>query len=153
MQSSSPPSTLEAHLGYWLRMVSNGVSLSFARKVEREGVTVAEWVFLRALYDAGGVAPSQLAERMAMTKGAISKLSDRLLEKSLIERHANPDDRRAHTLVLNRDGRALVPRLAALADENDEEFFGALASAERRRLEQLLRKIVNERELTSVPVD
>jgi DNA-binding MarR family transcriptional regulator len=134
-------------------MVSNGVSLGFARKVEREGVTVAEWVFLRALYDAGGVAPSQLAERMAMTKGAISKLADRLLEKSLIERRANPDDRRAHTLALNREGRALVPRLAALADENDEEFFGALASDERRRLEQLLRKIVKERELASVPVD
>jgi len=134
-------------------MVSNGVSLSFARKVEREGVTVAEWVFLRALYDAGGVAPSQLADRMAMTKGAISKLSDRLLEKSLIERCANPDDRRAHTLALNREGRALVPRLAALADENDEEFFGALASNERRRLELLLRKIVRERELTRVPVD
>lgn len=153
MRSNSSPSTLEAHLGYWLRMVSNGVSLRFARKVEREGVTVAEWVFLRVLYDAGAVAPSQLAGRMAMTKGAISKLADRLLEKSLIERRANPDDRRAHTLALNREGWALVPRLAALADENDEEFFGALASDERRQLKQLLQKIVKEHELTSVPVD
>ncbi len=153
MLSSSSPSTLEAHLGYWLRMVSNGVSLSFARKVECEGVTVAEWVFLRALYDTGSVAPSQLADRMAMTKGAISKLADRLLEKSLIERRANPADRRAHTLALNRESRELVPRLAALADENDEEFFGALAPDERQRFEQLLRKIAEERELTSVPVD
>jgi DNA-binding MarR family transcriptional regulator len=133
--------------------VSNAVSHSFARKVEREGVTVAEWVFLRALYEAGRVAPSQLAEGMAMTKGAISKLADRLLEKSLIERRANPDDKRAHTLALNQEGRALVPRLAALADKNDEEFFGALTSDERRRLAQLLRKIVKERDLTNVPVD
>lgn len=150
---SNPPSTLDTHLGYWLRVVSNAVSQSFARKVEREGVTVAEWVFLRALYDAGSVAPSQLAEAMAMTKGAISKLADRLLEKALIERRANPDDRRAHTLALNRAGRALVPRLAALADENDEEFFETLASDERRRLAQLLRKIVKEHALTIVPVD
>jgi DNA-binding MarR family transcriptional regulator len=134
-------------------MVSNAVSQSFARKVDREGVTVAEWVFLRALYDAGQVAPSRLAEGMGMTKGAISKLADRLLEKSLIERRANPGDKRAHTLALSRAGRKLVPRLAALADENDEEFFGALASDERRRLEQLLRKIVKARELTDVPVD
>ncbi|MFT3732147.1 MAG: MarR family transcriptional regulator [Hyphomicrobium sp.] len=133
--------------------MSNTVSQSFARKVEREGVTVAEWVFLRALYDGGHVAPSQLAEGMAMTKGAISKLSDRLLEKSLIERRDNPDDKRAHTLALNQKGRALVPRLAALADENDEEFFSALTLDERRRLAQILRKIVNERELTNVPLD
>lgn len=153
MPSNSSPSTLDSHLGYRLRMVSNAVSQSFARKVEREGVTVAEWVFLRALYDAGRVAPSQLAEGMTMTKGAISKLADRLLEKSLIERRANPDDKRAHTLALNEKGRALVPRLAALADKNDEEFFGTLTSDERRRLMQLLGKIIEERELTNVPVD
>jgi DNA-binding MarR family transcriptional regulator len=153
MRSNSSPSALDAHLGYWLRIVSNAVSQSFARQVEGQGVTVAEWVFLRALYDAGPVAPSQLAEKMAMTKGAISKLADRLVEKALIERHANPDDRRAHTLFLNQAGRALVPRLAALADKNDEAFFGAFTSDERRWLGQLLRKIVKERELRDVPVD
>ena len=153
MPSDSSPSTLDTHLGYWLRMVSNAVSQSFARKVEREGVTVAEWVFLRALYDAGRVAPSRLAEGMAMTKGAVSKLADRLLEKSLIERRSNPDDKRAHTLALNGNGRALVPRLAALADKNDEEFFGTLTPDERRQLAQLLRRIVKDRELTNVPVD
>src|SRR5690348_17127398 len=119
MPPSSPPSTLDTHLGYWLRMVSNGVSRSFARKVEREGVTVAEWVFLRALFDVERVAPSQLADAMGMTKGAISKLADRLLEKALIARRENPDDRRAQTLALTPAGRELVPRLAALADSND----------------------------------
>lgn len=153
MQEKLSPSALDTHLGYRLRMVSNAVSQSFARKVEREGVTVAEWVFLRVLFDAKRVAPSQLAERMGMTKGAVSRLADRLLEKSLIVRRANPDDKRAHTLALNRAGRELVPRLAALADSNDGEFFGALTADERRRLDQLLRKIVRERELTSVPVD
>ncbi len=153
VSANSSPSSLDAHLGYWLRMVSNAVSQSFARKVERQGVTVAEWVLLRALYDAGRVAPTQIAQGMGMTKGAISKLADRLLVKSLIERDPNPDDKRAHTLALNPDGRALVPRLAALADENDEEFFGNLTSQERQQLAQLLRKIAGARTLTSVPID
>lgn len=153
MRSNSSPSKLDAHLGYWFRVVSNAVSQGFARKVEREGVTVAEWVLLRALYDAGRISPSRLADELTMTKGAISKLADRLLEKSLIERRANPDDKRAHTLVLNHEGRALVPRLAALADQNDEEFFGALTSDECRRLSKALQKIVKERELTRIPVD
>ena len=46
-----------------------------------------------------------------------------------------------------------MPRLAALADQNDEEFFGALTSDERRRLSKALQKIVKERELTRIPVD
>ena len=78
MQDKASPSNLVTHLGFWLRMVSNAVSHSFARKLESQGVTVSEWVVLRALYDVERVPPSQLAARMGLTKGAISKLADRL---------------------------------------------------------------------------
>lgn len=147
------PSRLDSHLGYCLRMVSNAVSQEFARKVEAEGVTVAEWVFLRALYDVACVAPSRLADDLGMTRGAISKLADRLLEKRLIERAANPEDKRAHTLTLTATGRELVPRLAKLADRNDETFFGGLSAEERRRFAQLLAKVVQDRKLSGTPVD
>jgi MarR family transcriptional regulator, lower aerobic nicotinate degradation pathway regulator len=153
MPASKTVSRLHHHLGYWLRTVSNAVSHSFARKVEREGVTVAEWVFLRVLYDADWVAPSRLAEHMGMTKGAISKLGDRLLEKGLVQREANLDDKRAHSLALTSAGRTLVPRLARIADANDASFFSALTPDERGRLEKLLRKIAVAHELTNVPID
>jgi hypothetical protein len=39
--------SLESHLGYWLRAVSNQVSGAFAARVETLGVSVAEWVVLR----------------------------------------------------------------------------------------------------------
>ena len=69
-------SELTAHLGYWLRFVSNHVSLAFARKLESRGVTVAEWVVLRELYESAPVAPSEVAERLGLTRGAITKLAD-----------------------------------------------------------------------------
>lgn len=134
-------------------MVSNAVSRSFARQVEGHGVTVAEWVFLRTLLDAGETSPTRLAARMAMTKGAISKLAERLIDKGLVARMGDGDDRRAQILSLTAAGKALVPRLAALADDNDAAFFGALAASERKQLETLLRKIARERDLTDIPVD
>lgn len=151
MTSAPPVSDLETHLGYWLRMVSNAVSQSFARRVEAEGVTVAEWVFLRMLWDIDPVAPSLLAGRMGMTKGAISKLADRLIGKALVERRADPVDGRAQILSLTAAGRALVPRLAALADGNDSAFFDTLSPEDRNDLERLLRRIVRDRKLTDVP--
>jgi DNA-binding MarR family transcriptional regulator len=146
------PSDLTSHLGYWLRFVSNHVSHAFALKVEAKGVTVAEWVVLRDLYGAGAIAPSSLAERLGMTRGAISKLADRLTDKRLIAREANSEDGRAHTLALTPRGYELVPELAALADENDAEFFGNLRPEERLVLERVLRDIVERRGLQSVPV-
>ncbi|MDM9647649.1 MarR family transcriptional regulator [Rhizobium sp. S163] len=145
-------SDIGAHLGYWLRTVSNAVSQSFALNVEAEGVTVAEWVFLRMLYDVESIAPSQLAERMGMTKGAISKLADRLVEKNLVSRDAKPDGKRGQTLMLKPAARELVPRLAELADRNDAMFFGGLSPEERGELERLLRLIARERGLSDIPV-
>src|SRR5262245_21810108 len=123
-------SDLETHLGYWLRLVSNSVSQSFARKLETEDITVAEWVFLRKLFDADSVPPSRLAELMGMTRGAISKLADRLVAKQLVARTASEDDGRAQFLALTATGRARVPLLADLADRNDAEFFGLLDADE-----------------------
>ncbi len=105
-------SKLESHLGYWLRYVSNQVSHAFALKVQEKGVTVAEWVVLRELYD-DDAQPSVLSERLGMTRGAISKLADRLLAKKLITRQAMEGDGRSQMLGLTGRGRALVPELAA----------------------------------------
>ncbi|WP_024276633.1 MarR family transcriptional regulator [Xanthobacter sp. 126] len=146
-------SELTDHTGFRMRMVSNAVSQAFARKVEAEGVTVAEWVFLRALYNTAPMPPSVLAGSMGMTRGAISKLADRLLEKGLIERTDNPSDKRAHSLSLSAEGKAKVPVLAALADENDAAFFGVLTPAEHRQLDLILTVLAERRGLRAAPVD
>jgi DNA-binding MarR family transcriptional regulator len=153
MPSARPASDLISHLGYWLRYVSNHVSQAFARKVEAHGVTVAEWVLMRQLLEEEALAPSRLAERMGMTRGAISKLADRLIAKSLLTRKADPGDGRAQTLALTVKGRRLVPELAALADANDSEFFDHLAPKDRVALLRVLREIVKKRGLKTLPVD
>jgi DNA-binding MarR family transcriptional regulator len=153
MSARSPASALTAHLGYWLRYVSNNVSHAFARKLEGRGATVAEWVLLRELYDAEALPPSRLADRLGMTRGAITKLADRLIAKLLIAREADARDGRAQTLALTKKGEKLVPELASLADANDAEFFGDLTREERAGLKRLLKRIVERRGLEEVPVN
>lgn len=148
-----PASGLEVHLGYWLRYVSNHVSLSFARKLAGCDVTVAEWVILRDLYGAGTLAPSAIANRLGLTRGAVSKLVDRLVAKSLVSRRTDAADKRAQKLTITAHGRALVPLLAALADENDTEFFGHLSGAERTDFARVLRDIVVRHGLKTPPID
>ena len=144
---------LEAHIGYWLRFVSNHVSHAFSRKVEACGVTVAEWVLMRGLFECDGAAPSELAERLGMTRGAISKLIDRLVGKGLVDRTVESGDRRFHSVALTKAGKKLVPELAALADRNDEEFFNGLGARERETLMRLMKEIVRTHGLKEVPTD
>jgi DNA-binding MarR family transcriptional regulator len=148
-----PVPALTTHLGYWLRMVSNQVSLAFAKRLEAKDVTVAEWVVMRELYDVETLAPSRLADRLGMTRGAISKLAERLIAKALIARDASPADGRAQTLRLTGEGRLLVPELAALADANDADYFGHLTPAERKAMEDMLKAVAKRQDIRTVPVE
>jgi len=148
-----PAAPLDAHLGYWLRFVSNHVSQAFAQKLAAQGVTAAEWVVLRDLLDREAETPSLLAERLGMTRGAISKLVDRLVAKRLLSRRVEAADRRYQAVSLTEAGRALVPVLSALADLNDAAFFGHLAPAERDRIQDAMKDIVRRHGLRAVPIE
>lgn len=151
--TGAPVSGLQDHLGYWLRYVSNQVSHAFSVKLAAREVTVAEWVMLRELFDAEALTPSTLADRLGMTRGAISKLTDRLVAKTLLSRVPSQADRRYQDLVLTPAGRTLVPELAALADANNAEFFGHLSREDRETIQRLMTDIVRRLGLRATPID
>lgn len=149
---SPPVPELTAHLGFWLRHVSNHVSHAFARKLAAKDVTVSEWALMRMLYGKQPTAPSRLADEMGLTRGAVSKLADRLIAKGLAAREASPDDGRAQTLRLTAKGAGFVPELASLADQNEVECFAHLTESERRALQRVLKKTVERLGLTAMPI-
>lgn len=147
-------SDLKAHTGFWMRLVSNHVSHAFARKLEGCGVTVAEWVVLREMYGGNSTtSPSAVAELTGLTRGAVSKLISRLVAKELVTRRESGSDRRYQDIELTKTAIALVPRLAKLADRNDEEFFAVISERERESLRETLRKLASLHKLRKMPVD
>lgn len=153
-KSQKQVSNLTAHIGFWMRMISNNVSYSFARKLEAGGVTVAEWVILREMYSGGGcTSPGAIAELSGLTRGAVSKLITRLLEKGLVHRRESTYDRRFQEIELTKTGKALVPKLALLADQNDDEFFSGLSNSERNQLTGLLKKLAKIHQLKTRPIE
>ncbi|MCK6523621.1 MarR family winged helix-turn-helix transcriptional regulator [Myxococcota bacterium] len=145
-------SALEDHLGFWLRRVSNQVSARFTREVEAHGVSVSDWVALRRLYPDAEVSPSALVESLGMTKGAVSKVIDRLEARGLAVRGRRGDDRRQQQVSLTAEGRALVVTLARLADENDAVFFGHLPPDAHAALMSALRGLCATHGLVAVPI-
>ena len=77
------------------------------------------------------MAPSQLAAMTGLTRGAASKLVDRLVVKEFVAREERQDDRRYQIVRLTAAGQRLVPKLATIADDNDQQFFAPLSAEER----------------------
>ena len=147
-------SRLTSHIGFWMRRVSNHVSHAFARKLDAAGVTVAEWVVLREMYSGDDTtSPSRVATLTGLSRGAVSKLISRLLAKGLVTRAESADDRRYQDIRLTAAALRLVPALAKLADENDDERFRVLSASERKTLHALLKKTAERHHLRQMPVE
>jgi DNA-binding MarR family transcriptional regulator len=129
------------------------VSHAFRSRLESKGVTVAEWVALRELYRLQPSSPSALAEALGMSRGAVSRLLDRLQAKRLLQRRVTAADKRYQAIVLTAAGQKLVPVLATQADANDEQFFGHLSLVERSQLIELMKNVVRAQRLKDVPID
>lgn len=147
-------SALKSHIGYRMRVVSNAVSHSFARKLAASEVTVAEWVILREMHsDDEKTSPSRVAELTGLTRGAVSKLMERLLKKGLVTRTESAGDRRYQEIKLTANAVKLIPKLASIADENDAFFFAVLSESERKSLMNTLVKLADLHKLHTNPIE
>ena len=146
-------SALEVHLGYWLRRVSNQVSGTFAKALQERQVSVAEWVVLSQVEEHPEIRPAELAETIGLTRGAISKVLEKLENKKWLTRKTLEADNRGQLLYLTQQGRRILPELREIADRNDRRFFDCLNTKERAMLGQVLRKLTASNEIRDVPVE
>ncbi|MDW5267953.1 MULTISPECIES: MarR family winged helix-turn-helix transcriptional regulator [Acidobacteriaceae] len=148
-----PAPKLESHLGYWLRRVSNAVSGTFARALQQKQTSVAEWVLLRELHERGQAAPGELADRLGLTRGAVSKIVDKLDAKGWVQTDAKEGDSRFRLLSVTRAGRRSLPVLATIADQNDARYFDCLSAREKNVLRKLLIKLADHNHIHDVPTE
>lgn len=155
LMSPNPPSppavVLEAHLGFWLRYVSNHVSARFQTLLAERDVSVTEWVALCTLFAQDTTSHAELIQVLGMTKGAASKVISRLEDKGLVQRQLAEGKAREQLLALTGEGRALTPALAALAEANDAHFFAHLPADERLVLMRTLQALVSHHQLKTFP--
>ncbi len=147
----APAPDLESHLGYWLRRVSNHVSGAFAQALDKKHASVAEWVVICRIGARPGITSGEVAETLDLTRGAVSKIIDKLEAKDWIRRSTKPGDSRVQLLSLTRSGNRILPQLAKIADENDLRFFGVLETAESDTLRCLLSKLAELHRIRAVP--
>lgn len=93
-------------------------------------LTSTDWMVLRVLHDGGPVAPSNLAATCGLTRGAVTKLVDRLRARRLLVRAAaGRDDRRYRTIALTGEGVGVVRALAPVVAACDRTTLAAPAVA------------------------
>ena len=85
-------------------------------------------------------APGELADHTMVTSGAMTKRLDRLAAAGLVSRRRSADDGRVRIVALTPAGRDLIDRAFDDHMANEHRLIAALPKADRRELEEILRR-------------
>lgn len=133
---------LEHFLPYRLSVLSNRISQAIARIYsERFGLSVTEWRVMAVLGRSPDLSASEVAERTAMDKVAVSRAVARLIDAGRVSRATVDADRRRSRLRLSPAGRRIHRQVAPLALAFEREALSALSGAERIQFARLLDKL------------
>jgi len=105
-------------------------------------VTAAQYVIIAQLAEKEANSSAQLCKSFSYDAGAMTRMVDRLEAKGLLERRRCPDDRRLINLELTEAGKALFPKMKAIAAAVQNRFLRGFTKDEVRQLERLLGRIL-----------
>lgn len=125
-----------------------------ARILKTHGLSEVEFQLLAAIRTSpdGRPAPRDLLDQLMVTSGGLTNRIDRLERAGLVERLANPQDRRGILLELTPQGRHLIDAVTADYLANQHTILdAALAPTERELLATLLRRLLDSLARNAMP--
>ena len=130
--------TVQREIAFMIMEVARLLKTYADQRARQYGMTRAQWAVLFRLDRSEGLKQSELAELLDLQPITLTRLLDRLSDNGLIERRADPNDRRADRLFLTPAARPLLERLTVLG----EDMMGTvLAGLDAKTSERMLRDL------------
>ena len=136
-KSSVQPSAVGSpaqSVGFTLSSLGHAVARRFHSTLEPLHLEPREFALLRSIAPAEGASQQAIGERLQIPPSRMVAFVDALEQRGLLERRANPDDRRARALYLTDEGRELLAAAFTLAAGLEAELCAQLSSVEREQL-------------------
>ena len=138
---------LEAFWPFQLGVVANRVSQSIAKIIERKfDLHIPEWRMLVALANHAPCSANDVADQTSMDRARVSRAQQRLVDLKLITVTEDPADKRRVVLRLTEKGRQITNAIVPDALRTADWLIEALDANDRRRLEQILLKLLERTE-------
>ena len=134
------------HLGLLLERAGRVVGDRLSRSIGRAGITSDHWRVLRHLADEAGHTMGEIAERLEMNPPTLTKLIDRMVGNSLVQRAADPEDSRRVLVYVTDAGLGLLRELQSKVDGHHAALQTLLGERNARQLERLLTMLVDAEE-------
>ncbi|MEM7661970.1 MAG: MarR family winged helix-turn-helix transcriptional regulator [Pseudomonadota bacterium] len=130
---------LSDYLPYRLSVLSNTISRKIAETYEAEfGISMRQWRVMAILGECPGLNATDISERAAMDKVAVSRAVSSLIEMNVLRREATQSDGRRSCLYLTERGEAVYARIVPMAARYEDELTAAMDGEDVKKLLDLL---------------
>lgn len=134
-----PPQPIKREIAFTIMDVARLLKTYADQRARQFGISRAQWAVLIRIERNEGLKQSELAELLDLQPISLTRLLDRLADNGLIERRADPNDRRANRLHLTPAAKPLLERLTSLgADMMETVLDGLDEKSNDRMLKQLV---------------
>ena len=140
--SRIPQLRLREFLPYRLSVLSNTISRRIAELYDREfGLTIWQWRVMAVTGDTPGISATEIGQRTAMDKVAVSRAVAGLIEVGYLERKSSEEDARRSMLFLTSAGKSVYDDIVPMAISEEQALESVLTPEERRELTRLMEKL------------
>jgi DNA-binding MarR family transcriptional regulator len=134
--------SLQSDVSLWVRLLeSHNLMLAEIRRRLAEEATMPRFDLLANLESEDGQTLAALSRRMLVTAGNLTGLVDRAERDGVVQRRADPRDRRLSRVFLTPKGRALITQLLPHHAVHVGDLVSGLEATERKELRRLLGKL------------
>ena len=95
-------------------------------------VSAAGGLVLGILRDHGPMSPSELGERLIVTRATVTGLLDSLEQRGFVRRSANPTDRRSLVVQITPAGLTVLQELRTIVHRNEKAWLSGLSDSDLR---------------------
>ena len=135
---------LAEFLPYRLSVLSNTISRSIAEVYDREfGLNIWQWRVMAVVGETSGVSATDVAERTAMDKVAVSRAVSGLIELGYLTREASQKDARRSVLALTRQGQSIYRQIVPLALAYEKDLLKGIDKGELDALQNTLSQLAS----------
>lgn len=125
------------------RVIYGSVRQHFRDVQRASGVSGSQVWILQELLRAGGIGVSELAVKLAIHQSTCSQLVEKLVRTGYVRKVRSAEDQRRVGLSVTARGRRAVARAPGPAEGVLPEALGQLSSAELRRLQGSLQRVID----------
>ena len=128
-------------IGFLLNDTARLFRRAFNARTRDSGITALQWRLVTYLIRHDGIRQGPLAELIEVEPITLSRMVDRMVEAGLVERRADPTDRRAWLLHLTPRAHAMIESKSQLVGQLTDEATEGLSAAEHDQLIALVERV------------